>query len=401
MNDERKVAVGLGLAGSRRCGRGTARRRPSAASGPAVAARRAGGRGRSTARRGQHGLDQLVGQPRGVEVEQPGAATSSATARVRVDDGHRRLPVPASRLAGGAVASVGGEVLGHQHDLTDPAACRPPGQGRHLVQDVAHGPRPLFAPERRDGAEAADAVAALGHLHIGPGCAGRRAGELQEVEGAAGEGRFGADRMAQAARAGPRVTGTGEVPPSRAVRARRIRPPGRPRAALGQLVAVALGHAAGDHQAGSRPAGVGQFQHGVDRLLAGRLDEGTGVHHDQVGLLRGRRRAGSRRRPDGRPACPSRPGSSGTRGSAASTGRCPCDALSLADVRRRARMGAPSSHVSARRSAGPVAGPSAGWSAEREGFEPSDRVPPVNSLAVSPIRPLSHLSRRRRHASDR
>ena len=31
--------------------------------------------------------------------------------------------------------------------------------------------------------------------------------------------------------------------------------------------------------------------------------------------------------------------------------------------------------------------------AEREGFEPSDRVPPVNSLAVSPIRPLSHLSR--------
>ena len=30
--------------------------------------------------------------------------------------------------------------------------------------------------------------------------------------------------------------------------------------------------------------------------------------------------------------------------------------------------------------------------AEREGFEPSDRVSPVNSLAVSPIRPLSHLS---------
>jgi hypothetical protein len=30
--------------------------------------------------------------------------------------------------------------------------------------------------------------------------------------------------------------------------------------------------------------------------------------------------------------------------------------------------------------------------AEREGFEPSDPVSQVNSLAVSPIRPLSHLS---------
>ena len=32
--------------------------------------------------------------------------------------------------------------------------------------------------------------------------------------------------------------------------------------------------------------------------------------------------------------------------------------------------------------------------AEREGFEPSDPVSQVNSLAVSPIRPLSHLSTR-------
>jgi hypothetical protein len=30
--------------------------------------------------------------------------------------------------------------------------------------------------------------------------------------------------------------------------------------------------------------------------------------------------------------------------------------------------------------------------AEKEGFEPSDQVSPVNSLAVSPIRPLSHFS---------
>gem|GEM_PF-5071753 len=31
--------------------------------------------------------------------------------------------------------------------------------------------------------------------------------------------------------------------------------------------------------------------------------------------------------------------------------------------------------------------------AERVGFEPTDRVSPVKSLAVTPIRPLSHLSR--------
>ena len=42
---------------------------------------------------------------------------------------------------------------------------------------------------------------------------------------------------------------------------------------------------------------------------------------------------------------------------------------------------------------GPGAGARrAGQAAEREGFEPSDPVSPVNSLAVSPIRPLSHLS---------
>ena len=36
--------------------------------------------------------------------------------------------------------------------------------------------------------------------------------------------------------------------------------------------------------------------------------------------------------------------------------------------------------------------PRGGSRAEREGFEPSDPVSQVNSLAVSPIRPLSHLS---------
>ena len=59
---------------------------------------------------------------------------------------------------------------------------------------------------------------------------------------------------------------------------------------VAQLVAVALGHATGDDEAGAGAAAVGQSQDGVDRLLAGGLDEGARVDHDEVGARRGRRR---------------------------------------------------------------------------------------------------------------
>ena len=55
---------------------------------------------------------------------------------------------------------------------------------------------------------------------------------------------------------------------------------------VAQLVAVALGHAAGHDQAGADAAAVGQIEHGVDRLLAGRLNESARVHDDEVRVVR-------------------------------------------------------------------------------------------------------------------
>ena len=56
------------------------------------------------------------------------------------------------------------------------------------------------------------------------------------------------------------------------------------------------------------------------------------------------------------------------------------DAVALHSGHRRGRPQSPTSV------------PAGASKAEREGFEPSDPVSQVNSLAVSPIRPLSHLS---------
>ena len=78
-----------------------------------------------------------------------------------------------------------------------------------------------------------------------------------------------------------------------------------------------------------------------------------------------------------RPACPSRPGSSGSPGSPASNCSVTAQSTGAAVNRPRGRG---------------YAAPGAKSRAEREGFEPSDPVSQVNSLAVSPIRPLSHLS---------
>ena len=163
---------------------------------------------------------------------------------------------------------------------------------------------------------------------------------------------------------------------------------------VAQLVAVALGHAAGHDQAGAVPAPVGEGQDGVDRLLAGRIDEGAGVHDDEVGRLR----IGG--------------GAVSLRGEAA---------LQLVGVHLvlRAPQGLQpvaahdvthSSHQSgSRRGRRSTAGPPEravvrivrhqvpDSRAEREGFEPSDPVTQVNSLAVSPIRPLSHLSMPAQH----
>ena len=206
--------------------------------------------------RGQDGAHQAVGEVRRVQVQQ---AHPRHPARHRLDQGYEVLG------AHPLIAPVAGQVLGHQHDLL----CAAGHQLVHLGEDLLDGAGALRAAEARDGAEAARLVAALGHLHIGPGHRRRRPGQVEQIEarqrrgvGLAAQG----DRHAEAAhRVGLRQGG-------------------------GQLVAVALGHAPGDDQLGAVGLAVGQRQDHVDGLLAGLLDEGAGVDHHEVGVLRRGRR---------------------------------------------------------------------------------------------------------------
>ena len=191
------------------------------------------------------------------------------------------LAMRVRRPGPGAVAAVGGEVLGDEDDLAqDRRAVGGDAQRVDLGQHLLGRTGPLLAPERRDGAEAADAVAALGHLDVGPGGAGGGPGQLQEVEPVRRR-----RRRAAARRPAVRVTGTAPAVDGAVSSC----PEAGHEVDLGQgvaqLVAVALGHAAGDDQAGTGTAAVGQAQDGLDRLLAGRLDEGAGVDHDEVGRL--------------------------------------------------------------------------------------------------------------------
>ena len=114
------------------------------------------------------------------------------------------------------------------------------------------------------------AVAALGHLHVGPRGRGLGAGEVEQVQ--LGPVPGGSPLRRQ--RDGNAEAGDGVSL----------------RKGVSELLAVALGHAAGDDEAGARPAGVAQGQDGLDRLLSGGLDEGAGVDNHDVGLVGGCRR---------------------------------------------------------------------------------------------------------------
>ena len=113
-------------------------------------------------------------------------------------------------------------------------------------------------------------------------------GEVEEVEGGEGrrcgrlpgQGHRGADRSSGAGTGG--IGGFGGIGGERGAEGRHQVHLGE---GGGQLVAVALGHAPGDHQAGAGRTPVGEVEDGVDRLLAGGLDEGAGVDHHQVGVL--------------------------------------------------------------------------------------------------------------------
>ena len=215
-----------------RCARGSGRRRPSGASGAAAGATRAAATGRSTAPRWPGRVDQLVGEVARVEVEQADPVDPL---------GHRPTSGHEVAAAAALVAAVGGQVLGHQHDLA----------GAELVdlgQQVVERAAALLAPEPRDGAEAAGPVAALGHLQVGPRRRRRRAGQVEQVEG-----RHRRPPAWPRSRRPPRPwrpTGIDGGPTPTAASDAEAGHEVDLGQGLGQLVAVALGQAAGDHDLG-------------------------------------------------------------------------------------------------------------------------------------------------------
>ncbi len=204
----------------------------------------------------------------------------------------------------GAVEGERREVLGHQHHLAQPAVGA--AELVHLGQDGGSVVRDRCLP-RNDG------MAQKPQLRSHPSATFT----YDHGAAVAGRGRFNRSkdgnrcrrrhRPRLADRATPGWPGTGG-PTVRRSAGSGPTGQGRPERrhqihlgqGLGQLVAVALGHAAGHHQPGAVPAGVGQGQDGVHRLLAGRLDEGARVDHHQVGLLGGAGRlvAVGHQRPD-------------------------------------------------------------------------------------------------------
>ena len=148
-------------------------------------------------------------------------------------------------------------------------------RGRQLVdlaQDRLDGAAALRAAERRDRAEPARPVAALGDLHVRPRRGGRRAGQVEQVQ------RRRLDRLHRDQRESTPA-------PSASARQRHAEPGDLVDLGQrgGQLGAVALGHAAGDDEPGAVATQLGEGEHGVDRLLPGRLDEGARVDDDEVG----------------------------------------------------------------------------------------------------------------------
>ena len=116
----------------------------------------------------QIGVDQRVGEVARVEVQQPHAVDPFG------DGPHERHDRAGAELAGHVLA-VRREVLGDEHDLARL-------QLVDLGQDRADGAAALRPAERRDGAEPARAVAALGDLDVRPRRRRLRAGQVEQVE---------------------------------------------------------------------------------------------------------------------------------------------------------------------------------------------------------------------------
>ena len=167
---------------------------------------------------------------------------------------------------GRAILAVRRQVLGDEHDLGHAELV-------DLVEDRRHVTAALLAAERRDGAEPARTVAALGDLDVGPRDGRARPRQVEQVE----------RRQRRRAHRDQRARG-------RRCRRRRLDEPDPEagdaidlRQGRRQLVAVALGHAARHHQARPGLAHLVEGEHGVDRLAPGGVDERARVDHHQVG----------------------------------------------------------------------------------------------------------------------
>ena len=114
------------------------------------------------------GVDEVVAEVARVEVQQADPVDA-------VGDGtHERDDGAGAELVGDVLA-VRREVLGDEHDL-------PRLQLVDLGEDRGHRPAALRTAERRDGAEPARAVAALGDLDVRPRARRPRPGQVEQVE---------------------------------------------------------------------------------------------------------------------------------------------------------------------------------------------------------------------------
>ena len=235
----------------------------------------------------RHRRQRLVVYRRRVEVQQPDPL--EAVDRVQV------AQEPRERAALAAIDAVEGGVLRDQQQLLD-AARR---ERARLADDRLRRTASIRAAQRRDDAEGALVVAALGDLDVG--VMPRRREQTRRVRVV----DVGRARL----RRGRRGLGIGDwgLVGAHEVQRPRFRPArsARDRAdnlrhlagaehgvdlrdLLLQLIAIALRHAAGDDEP---PAGavflvLGHFENRVDRLLLRRIDECARVDDDHVGVRR-------------------------------------------------------------------------------------------------------------------
>ena len=134
---------------------------------------------------GENGLDQRVVERRRVEIEKPGPADPFRHRGHQVDD---RSPAARGRTVEPRARSS--RSTGRGRTTRGPGRPAPPrGASRSgppswstSARIDSVGARPLFAPERGDGAESAVPIASLGDLDVRPRCRGRRSRQVQQVE---------------------------------------------------------------------------------------------------------------------------------------------------------------------------------------------------------------------------